>query len=193
MENIRRYFESIAGVSLTDEDWEMFASKLVRQDFPKKHVLLKSGKIEPYLSFVESGIFRFYHFKDEHELTFAFAFEGEFMSGYSSFLTQSPSHYHIESLTPATLWRIGFDDLQSIYLETAIGNLIGRKTSEGLFLQKSKREFSLLTESAEQRYLNLFSEQAHLVQQIPLKYLASYIGVTPQALSRIRKRLASSH
>jgi len=59
-----------------------------------------------------------------------------------------------------------------------------------LFLKKSKRELSLLHESAEQRYLNLFTEQPELIKQIPLKYIASYIGITPQALSRIRKRIS---
>ena len=82
-----------------------------------------------------------------------------------------------------------YNDLQKIYDETEIGNKIGRLASEDLFLKKSKRELSLLTETAEQRYLNLFSEQLHLLKQVPLKYIASYIGITPQSLSRIRKRI----
>ncbi|HEY0749771.1 MAG TPA: hypothetical protein VGD26_01370 [Chitinophagaceae bacterium] len=68
--------------------------------------------------------------------------------------------------------------------------MIGRKASEDLFLKKSKRELSLLNDTAEERYLKLFSEQLHLIKQIPLKYIASYIGITPQALSRIRKRIS---
>ena len=83
-----------------------------------------------------------------------------------------------------------YADLQEVYTKTRIGNLIGRLSSERLFLIKSKREQSLLNESAEQRYLNLFTERPNLIQKIPLKYIASYIGVTPQALSRIRKRIS---
>ena len=71
-----------------------------------------------------------------------------------------------------------------------IGNTLGRLSSERLFLIKSKREQSLLNETAEERYLNLFKERPNLIQQIPLKYIASYIGVTAQALSRIRKRIS---
>lgn len=63
-------------------------------------------------------------------------------------------------------------------------------SSERLFLIKSKREQSLLNESAETRYLNLFTQRPKLIKEIPLKYIASYIGVTPQALSRIRKRIS---
>ena len=68
--------------------------------------------------------------------------------------------------------------------------MIGRRASEELFLKKSKRELSLLRDSAEERYLNLFEERPELLREIPLKYIASYIGVTPQALSRIRRRIS---
>ena len=70
-----------------------------------------------------------------------------------------------------------------------MGNKIGRHASEDLYLKKAKRELSLLNDTAEQRYLNLFTEQPHMLKHIPLKYIASYIGITPQALSRIRKRI----
>jgi len=88
------------------------------------------------------------------------------------------------------LWQLTFEDLQEIYRATEIGNVIGRHASEDLFLKKSQRELSLLNQSAQQRYLDLFEEQPELLKNIPLKYIASYIGVTPQALSRIRKRIS---
>lgn len=73
--------------------------------------------------------------------------------------------------------------------KTEFGNTIGRKMAEKMFLIKSKRELSLLSKSAEERYLDLFSDRPKLLRQIPLKYIASYIGITLQALSRIRKRI----
>lgn len=188
MEKIKEYFQKT--VAITDKDWKLFSSKLSKQTFPKKTLLLSKGKVENYLSFIEKGIIRYYLPDDENELTFSFAFENGFTSGYYSFLTRSPSVYSVETLSPTVLWRISFEDLQIIYQETDIGNMIGRKASEDLFIRKSGRELSLLTQSAEQRYLNLFTEQPHLLQLIPLKYIASYIGITPQALSRIRKRIS---
>ncbi|WP_293946958.1 MULTISPECIES: Crp/Fnr family transcriptional regulator [unclassified Sphingobacterium] len=187
MEQIRKYFEQT--IQLTDKDWVFFSSKLIRQEFPKKQLLLKIGQTENYLSFIETGIIRFYIPKDENELTFDFVFDNDFMSGYSSFLTQTPATYQIEALTNTTLWRLTYKDLQAVYNETEIGNIIGRQASESLFIEKAKRELSLLNDTAEQRYLNLFTEQPKLIKQIPLKYIASYIGITPQALSRIRKRI----
>jgi CRP-like cAMP-binding protein len=188
MNGIKEYLETNFGIS--QNDWTIFSSKLSYKTFPKKHVLLKLGQVEDYLYFLENGILRFYIPKIENDITFNFAFENIFTSGYSSFITRQPSVYQIETLTPAAIWRISFHDLQFIYDNTQIGNTTGRKASEMLFMEKSKRELSLLNESPEERYLNLFSEQPHLIKLIPLKHNASYIGVTPQALSRIRKRIS---
>jgi CRP-like cAMP-binding protein len=188
MNEIKRYFEKF--VTLSEKDWQIFSSKLVRREFAKKSVLLKVGQKENYLSFVEKGIIRFCIPTEFDDLTFGFAFADNFVSAYDFFLTQQPSNYQLETITETVLWSLSYEDLQKIYAETEIGNTIGRLASEDLFLKKSKRELSLLTDTAEQRYLNLFTEQPHLLQLVPLKYIASYIGITPQALSRIRKRIS---
>lgn len=187
MNEIKQYFEKL--VTISDKDWEIFSSKLVRREFSKKSFLLKAGQKENYLSFIEKGIVRFSIPKEFDDLTFGFAFAHNFVSAYDFFLTQQPSNYQIETITDTIIWSLTHADLQEIYAETNIGNTIGRLASEDLFLKKSKRELSLLTNTAEQRYLSLFTEQPHLLQLIPLKYIASYIGVTPQALSRIRRRI----
>ena len=127
---------------------------------------------------------------EENDLTFGFVFKGSFVSAYDSFLQQSLSGYAIQALSDTTLWSISYENLQDVYQHTDIGNLVGRKASEELFLLKTKRELSLLKESAEQRYLNLFEERPEVIRELPLKYIASYIGVTPQALSRIRRRIS---
>ena len=188
MELIRQNFQQV--VNLSENDWQLFASKLERFECPKRSILFKTGKTEKYLSFIEKGIVRFYLPRSDYELTFAFVFENAFVSAYDSFLTQTPSTYNVETLADTQLWRIHYNHLQEIYNKSEAGNTIGRFAGEELFLKKSKRELSLLTETAEQRYLKLLNEQPHLVQRIPLKYLSSYIGITPQALSRIRKRIS---
>lgn len=188
MEQIRYYFEE--RIKMTDNDWKIFSSRLIQKEFPKKHILLRVGKIENHLSFIEKGMIRFYIPKEENDLTFTFAFENDFVSGYDSFLTKTPATYCIETLTETILWQLTYHDLQDIYSQTEIGNVIGRYASERLYLNKVKRELSLLNETAEERYLNLFTEQPKLIKEVPLKYIASYIGITPQALSRIRKRIS---
>lgn len=187
MEQIRVYLNKLSEIS--DEDWVIFSSKLTRQDCPSKSLLLKVGQTENYLSFIRKGSIRFYIPKDDNDLTFGFVFENTLFSAYDSFLTQTPSSYAVETLTETSLWRLTHRDLQEIYLRSKTGNSIGRYAAEGQFLLKAKRELSLLNETPEERYLNLFTERPNLIKQVPLKYIASYIGVTPQALSRIRKRI----
>ncbi|MCE1189328.1 MAG: Crp/Fnr family transcriptional regulator [Ignavibacteria bacterium] len=194
MERIRKYIENTYkwnGDDIpTEKDWNLFFSKIIKQEFPKKRILIKAGQTENYLSFIEKGMARFYIPKEENDVTFNIVFDNGFLSAYDSFLTRTPSSYNIETLTNTVLWRITYDNLQTVFNESKYGNIIGRQASEELFFEKQKRELSLLNETAEQRYLNLFKEQPKLVTQIPLKYIASYIGITPQALSRIRKRIS---
>ena len=189
MQQIKAYLDQIATIS--QSDWDFFMSKLQRRIIPKKSVFLKVNEIENHISFIETGVVRLFIPKDnpEKEITFGFSFKDQFISAYDSFLTQTPSAYQLQALTETTILSITYDDLQSVYNTTQIGNLIGRLTAERLFLIKSKREQNLLNLSAEERYIKLFKERPELIKIIPLKYISSYIGVTAQALSRIRKRL----
>lgn len=189
MEQLKLYLYKIASIS--NSDWNFFISKLQRKIITKKSVFLKLNQIENHISFIESGIVRLFIPKDnpEKDITFGFSFKNQFVSAYDSFLTQSPSNYQLQALTDTTILSISYKDLQLVYKSTRIGNLIGRLTAEDLFLIKSKREQNLLNLNAEQRYLKLFKERPELLKSVPLKYVSSYIGVTAQALSRIRKRL----
>ncbi|MBU2973250.1 Crp/Fnr family transcriptional regulator [Zobellia sp. B3R18] len=187
MDELRKFIDDIS--PMNDADWKFFASKLKEVKLEKNTVILQMGKIENHISFIAKGMVRFYIPREESDLTFGFLFEKEFVTGYDSFLSRQPSKYQIETLAESVLWRISKNDLDDVYERTANGNTIGRKMAENMFLIKSKREISLLNQTAEERYLNLFTDRPKLLQQIPLKYIASYIGVTPQALSRIRKRI----
>jgi len=189
LEQIKAYLDKVAKIS--QKDWDFFNSKLQRNVIPKKTIFLKINEVENYISFIESGVVRLFIPKEnpEKEITFGFSFQNQFISAYDSFLRQKPSLYQLQTLTETTLLSITYADLQEVYQQTQIGNLIGRLTAERLFLIKSKREQNLLNLSAEERYMNLFKERPELIKVIPLKYISSYIGVTAQALSRIRKRV----
>lgn len=187
--NIRTYLEK--SLTINDNDWNFFTARLKLKKVKKRTKLLNVGEVERSISFIDKGIVRFFIPKEEEdkETTFGFCFNNEFVSAYDSFLTQLPSLYELETLTDVEMWSMSYEDLQEVYKKTSIGNTLGRLSSERLFLIKSKREQSLLNETAEERYLNLFDERPKLIKEIPLKYIASYIGVTAQALSRIRKRI----
>lgn len=190
MELLQKYFAT--KLELTDQEWQLLLSKLSYEKVPKKTKLLDVGETENFVSFIETGIVRLYIPKTKNDLTFCFAFKNSFISAYDSFLTQLPSTYIVETVTDTVIWRIAYNDLQNIYSNTQIGhtiNTISRIATEDMYLLHLKRELSLLNDSAEERYMKLFSEEPELIHKVPLKYIASYIGVTPQALSRIRNRI----
>ncbi len=188
METLKRFIYGM--VPTNKSDWDFFSSKFKEQTCKKKTILLKIGETENYLSFIKQGAVRLYIPKEDNDVTFKVIFENEFVTAYDSFLTQKPSVFQIETLSETTLLRISYKDLQEVYKKTENGNIIGRKIAESLFMKKLQRELSLLNKTPEERYLDLFSSHPRLLQEIPLKYIASYIGVTPQALSRIRKRIS---
>ena len=185
---LREYYERI--IKLQEPEWEFIAAHFDRKVFNKNEIITKHGETENYLSFIESGIVRFYIPADENELTFNFSFNKEFTCAYDSFLTQTPSEYELQALIQTIVWQISYSDLQKVYEQTQVGNYLGRFASEKLFLAKSKRELSLLKYNAKERYLRLFSEQPDILKFIPMKYIASYIGITPQGLSRIRRQIS---
>jgi CRP-like cAMP-binding protein len=188
LEKLQKYLEQFG--PLPSGDWGLFAAKLQQRVFTKKQLISEAGKTENYISFIDSGIIRYYLQDGEKEITFEIAFENSFAAAYDSFITRTPALYTAEALTDTVLWSVTYPDLQELYQTTVNGNKIGRLAAEELYIKKNKRQLSLLKDSAEQRYKNLLTDYPHLIQHIPLKYLCSYIGITPQALSRIRRRIS---
>ncbi len=177
-------------IPITDENWNIFAEKNIRREYKKKDIILKEGEIDDYLTIVEEGAARLFFIKQNKEITTRFVFKYQYLTSYDSFLNRSPSRCNVEALTDMVLWRVHYDDLQEVYRTSSVGNLIGRLTIESIYVEKLNKEFSYLSESAEERYLKLMKEQPDLFQLIPLKHIATYMGITPQALSRIRRRIS---
>ena len=188
MEKIKEYINNI--VPIDDIEWKLFDSKLKHKRVLKKEFLLHVNEVEGHITFVSSGVVRLFIPGEEKDMTFGFVFQGEFVSAFDSFITRKESIYSIQALTDVEFWQISYDDLESIYNSMAMGDRIGRKISENLFIIKSNRELDLLTKTARERYLDLFKNRPQLIKEIPLKYISSYIGVTPQGLSRIRARIS---
>jgi len=188
-EKLKNFLEQFC--PLPERDWEYFQAKLERRIFTKKQRILSAGEVEQYVSFIDKGIIRYFVEDGDKEVSFEIAFPSGFTSAYDSFLTRAPAPYHGEALTDVELWSISHSHLQEIYARIPAGDRIGRLAAEQMYVWKNRRQHSLLTDSAEQRYRDLLTDHRRIIQHVPLKYLASYIGVTPQALSRIRRRLSA--
>lgn len=183
-----RYYLEERGIGIPDTIWKEFSKNIERKEYRKKDFILHEGEVENYLAFVENGVARLFSTRNEKDITIKIVFENSYLTAYDSFLKRRPSKYSIQALTDLTIWRSSYENLQKIY-EIPLGNVIARKSTEALYLEKSERELSLLLDTAEERYISLFEKNRNLIKKVPLKYIAEYIGITPQALSRIRKRI----
>lgn len=180
----------VSKIDISDAELKYITSLMQPKEFSKNVVVLRQGEVEKYLYFIEKGMARYYYVDHNgREICLLFTFENWFMGEVTSFLTRTPSVCFIETLANTSTWRIHFDDLQKIYANTKSGDKFGRLMMEQLYLRKAERERSFLTKTAQQRYIDLMKTESHIFQKVSLKHIASYLGITPQALSRIRKRI----
>ena len=175
----------------TEAAWTETRSYIKERRFKKGQFLCKNGQIENYLSIICTGTCRgFYTNKEGEEISVAFVFPNDFISAYYSFLSQRPSLMAIQAVTPVTVVSISYTHLNLLCDKYKSAERIGRLNAERLYRRKEEREIALLTMSATERYQDLVHRSPQLLQQVSLKHIASYLGIKPESLSRIRKQLA---
>lgn len=175
---------------LSDETWSNFESKSVIRRYPKGYVVYPQGAVCNYVSFVCKGLIRSYYLVDGKEIITAFAYENCYFSEYESFLTRLPSKQYTDIIEDTTVVDIAYDDLQELYQKHPDCQKIGRLIAENLFVHLANKDSSYLMDTPEVRYINFLQEYESIVQRIPQYMIASYLGVTPEALSRIRSRIS---
>ncbi len=190
MNALRTYLEQ--HLTISDTDWQIIAQRLTPSECPKGTKLTTAGRVEDRLYFILDGAFRLYFETESKETTLDIGFAHSLISSYSSYITRRPSDFNLEALTACRFMSIRHADLLQMYELTDCGHELGRILTEQIYLYFSSRENAFLLRSPTERYLDLFKEQPRLIKEIPLKHLASYIGVTPQALSRIRARIVQT-
>ncbi len=186
IENIKKY------IKLTDDEVELVKTLFTAKSVKKGDTILEEGKVCQSLFFVSKGLLRHYINFDGKELTIHFSEENTFVCDYDSLISRKKSDKTIEALEETELYVISFDRLQKFYETIKYGDRFGRLLLEEVFTSAIRHIISVYTDTAEQRYLNFIHTFKHLQQRIPQFYIASFIGVTPQSLSRIRKRLAQN-
>jgi len=179
-------------VELEKNEIELIKSSFKPMSLSKGAFFLKSGEINKFVAFLNKGLVRYFVYKDDEESTFEFTKEGEFVADYQSFHNKTPSDQNIQAIENCSLLVIDYPSVQNIFNTTKNGNLIGRLIIEHRFDVMVNQLLAIYMQSHEERYKSFVSMYSDLTQRIPQYLIASYVGVQPQSLSRIRKRFANS-
>jgi len=178
-------------VTLNQQEKDMISSLFKEKTYKKGDFFLADGQICKQVGFLTKGLMRYYINHDGEEKTYAFSQENQYVSNYESFLPQIPSSKIIQALEDSTVFAISYHDLQILYANVREGERYGRIAVEAVFLQMLIDINSFYTESPEVRYERFLINHPDLQQRISQYHIASFVGVKPQSLSRIRKRIFS--
>jgi len=189
------YFEHMRQfVELDPDTMQLIASQLNETSFPQKHVILPEGSICNKVYFIVSGTARSYYIDASGvTVTWSFHFNNTqslirnvFVTDYRAFLTGRPSSIAIETLGEVRAIVITKEAVNYLTEKSLKYEIWMRKINEKAYVSMFDRAFSLLTMSATERYCKLVSDEPHLMQMFSNYYIASYLGIAPQSLSRIR-------
>lgn len=186
MEQFSKFIKSI--VSIDDMDLQLVFSKCREKAVVKGKFILKKGQIANQYFFIKSGGVRFFYGEYEQENTSWIVFSNEFFTEISSLNPQKPSRFNIEAVEDSVLIVIDKSDMDFLYRHVPAWQELGRKVWEKMSARMIEQIVSFQTLSAEDRYLE-FMNTPELIQKVPVRHLASFLGITPNALSRIRRNI----
>ena len=173
----------------SDAEWAHVVASSTLRHLAKGELLLKAPDVSQYIIFVNSGVLRTFYDHDGTDVTFAFSFENGFTTEFDSFLTRTRSRFSIEAIEDCELILFHYDNMEHLLGLLTNGQLMGRLIAQHLYVMLQRRAMSLLFETPEQRYQHLLCTNSPILQRVNQYHIASYLGVKPQSLSRIRKRL----
>jgi len=160
----------------------------------RNEYVLKEGKICNESHFIEKGIVRSYTYDVEgNEVTTAFYAKNNFATDLLSFFRRSPAREHLQAVTDCETWYITYEDMQASFHTIPEFREFGRLNIVNQYSILKERMLSMLQETAEQRYSHLISSSPEIFQDVPLKYIATYLGITDTSLSRIRKEFTKKN
>lgn len=177
-----------AAYQLSAESKAALAAHIQINEFKAESYILKPGNTANHACFVERGLARSYYIKDEQEVTTKFLPKGSFITSIFSFYSQKPGKEFIKTVTSTTLCCLHYNDLQKLYKEHIEINALGRIITEQYLYFLEVELYNLRKQNAEDKYKFFLKHYPHIIQVCPLKYVASYLCITIETLSRIRAK-----
>jgi CRP-like cAMP-binding protein len=173
---------------LSDPALKSLGAGLTQVELTKGAFLMTEGKVCQHVYFLEKGCLRGFYNLDGKEVSHWFAFENNFVTSFFSFITRKPAIENIQTLEDCVLWAITYEKLQKLYEQHHDLERLGRIMHERYYVMLEERFVSNHFKEARERYENLVGQSPHILQRVPLGYIASYLGITQETLSRIRSK-----
>lgn len=191
-DNFQSFIQKVVP-DMSEADIQLFASKAKEAEFAKGAPFVKEGAVCDRLLFIHQGLFRYFivHEGDDVTKDFAVDAQNSFCTSYTSFILQKPSEIWVEAVEPSLVWSWNRSDVLPLFEDNVSWLKFAKKMADRLFFRKEQREIALLKNSAEERYRRFLSDFPGLSQRVPQYHIASYLGIKPESLSRIRSKQSS--
>jgi CRP/FNR family transcriptional regulator, anaerobic regulatory protein len=171
------------------EEKEAFLNIVKTRTLKKNEFFLKEGEVCRSIAFIEKGSLRYYYQVEDKEISKNFAFENDVIGSFASFITQGPSLFYIEAMEETVIIELKLEDVMALYSQYPIWRNLGRILVQDQYIHLEKREASLLKDPPEKRFSSLVEEHPKIFKRVPLQYIASYLGITRETLSRYRNKV----
>ncbi len=175
---------------LSERDKEIIEEVFTSKSLKKDEYFLKEGDYNRKAAILTKGLVRYFVIRNGEESTLEFTKEKEFITDFPSFAQRGISKQYIQAVEDCELLEVSYDGIQRMYDELSNGNLIGRKILEQRYIISLNQLMSIYMHNPEQRYQQFIEQYKDIAQRIPQYLIASFVGIKPQSLSRIRSRMA---
>jgi CRP-like cAMP-binding protein len=185
--SLKKYFTS--NLTASEEEISLFCSKFKAKRTKRNEILLHAGEVNPYMYFVNSGCLRIYMMDAEgREATRFLVMDSRFGTAFPSFILQEPSMAYIQTIEASELLYINFADFRGL-MDTFPGwETVYRINLEKDYIASIKRIESLITMDAKERYNLLMASDPQMIQRLPSKIIADYLGISQETLSRLKSK-----
>ncbi|MFT5021128.1 MAG: CRP-like cAMP-binding protein [Polaribacter sp.] len=182
-ENIEAY------ISLTKDDLILLENAVTQRDYSKNEIIFSEGKISNEIYFVTKGCVRLFYNVDGKDKTAFFYTEGQFICAGESYTFGIPAIENYQAVEPSEIFVFTKSKIETLLTKAPKFEILARIATENELITSQKQIASFVTKSAEERYLDLLNTQGELFQRVPQQYIASFLGVSPETLSRIKARV----
>ncbi len=175
------------------EELDTIVPKFAEVRFAKNELILEAGRTENHYWFLQSGLIRsFVIDTDGRDTTTNFYATGDIAIDWTSFFLRHPTRETFQALTDCTCWQLDFETFQQLFHSIRSFREQGRTTLVGSYFALKQQSIAMITDQAKDRYLRLLNEKPHIIREVSLKHIATYLGITDTSLSRIRKEISEA-